>query len=53
MDDTTLSEILDVSRLTSGEPIGKMQDHLNSVIDWSNDQDMILNRKSAKTEVII
>ena len=44
MDDTTLSEILDVSQHSSGDQIGNMQEQLNSVTEWSKDQDMILNR---------
>ena len=44
MDDTTLSEILDVPQHSSGDQIGNMQEQLNSVTEWSKDQDMILNR---------
>ena len=44
MDDTTLSEILDVSQHSSGDQIGNMQEQLNSVTEWSKEQDMILNR---------
>ena len=42
MDDTTL--FLDVSQHSSGDQIGNMQEQLNSVTEWSKDQDMILNR---------
>jgi hypothetical protein len=52
MDDTTLSEILDVSQHGSGDQIGNMQEQLNSVTEWSKDQDMILNSKKCKEMII-
>ena len=40
-DHTSLSEILNVSCHVSGEQIDNMQQHLNSVIEWSKDEDII------------
>jgi hypothetical protein len=50
MDDTTLSEILDVSQHSSGDQIGNMQEQLNSVTEWSKDQDMILQVKVQRND---
>ena len=52
MDDFTLSEILDVSHHVSVEQIGNMQDQLNSVIEWSEDQEMVLNSEKCKEMII-
>ena len=52
IDDTTLSEILDVSQHGSGDQIGNMQEQLNWVTEWSKDQDMILNSKKCKEMII-
>ena len=52
MDDSTLSEILDVSHHVSGEQIGNKQDQLNSVIEWSESQDMVLNSEKCKEMII-
>ena len=35
MDDSTLSEILDMSSHTSGQPIRNMQEQLNAVTEWA------------------
>ena len=45
MDDTTVSEILDVSHHVSGDQIGNVQEQLKSVTEWSKDQDI------TKTEI--
>ena len=53
MDDSTLSEILDVSHHVSGEQIGNKQDQQNAVIEWSEDQEMVLNSEKCKEMIII
>ena len=52
MDDSTLSEILDMSSHTSGQPIGNMQEQLNAVTEWATEQDMILNKEKCKEMIV-
>ena len=48
----TLSEILDMSSHTSGQPIGNMQEQLNTVTEWATEQDMILNKEKCKEMIV-
>ena len=43
MDDTTMSEVLNVSDHISGESIGNSQRNLESVLQFTNDENMQLN----------
>lgn len=52
MDDTTLSDTVDVSWHVSGDQIGNMKEQLNIVTEWAKDQDMILNGKKCKEMII-
>ena len=52
MDDSTLSEILDMSRHISGEQIGNMQERLNAVTEWATEQDMVLNKEKCKEMIV-
>jgi hypothetical protein len=40
MDDTTMSEVLNVSDHISGESIGNSQRNLESVLQFTNDENM-------------
>ena len=48
MDDTTMSEVLNVSDHISGESIGNSQRNLESVLQFTNDENMQLNFKKCK-----
>jgi hypothetical protein len=48
MDDTTMSEVLNVSDHISGESIGNYQRNLESVLQFTNDENMQLNFKKCK-----
>ena len=48
MDDTTMSEVLNVSDHISGESIGNSQCNLESVLQFTNDENMQLNLKKCK-----
>ncbi len=48
MDDTTMSEVLNVSDHISGETIGNSQCNLESVLQFTNDENMQLNLKKCK-----
>ena len=52
MDDSTLSEILDMSSHTSGEQIGNMQERLNAVTEWATGKDMVLNKEKCKEMIV-
>ena len=48
MDDTTMSEVLNVSDHISGESIGSSQRNLESVLQFTNDENRQLNFKKCK-----
>ncbi len=48
MDDTTMSEVLNVSDHISGESIGNCQCNLESVLQFTNDENMQLNLKKCQ-----
>ena len=52
MDDTTLSEVIDVSHHLGGIPIGNTQMNVDKVVQFAKDEGMELNYKKC-TEMII
>ena len=52
MDDSTVSEILDVFCHISDAQIGNMLEQLDGVTEWATDQDIILNKEKCK-EIIV
>jgi hypothetical protein len=48
MDDATMSDVLNVSDHISGESIGNPQRNLESILQFTNDENMQLNFKKGK-----
>jgi hypothetical protein len=52
MDDTTLSEVIEVSDHTSGTSIGKTQENVNNVVLFAKHEKMELNVKKCKEMIL-
>ena len=52
MDDTTLSEVIEVSNHISGTPIGKTQENVNSVVLFAKHEKMELNGNKCKEMIL-
>ena len=53
IDDTTLSEVIDLTHHLSGNPIGSTQRNGNIVLQFTNDERMQLNGEKCKKMVVI
>ena len=52
VDDTTLSEVINITQHSSGSPIGNTQRSVNYVVQFAKDERMELNGKRCK-EILI
>ena len=52
MDDTTLSEVINVSKHSTGSPIGNTQRNVNRVVQFAKEEKMELNERKCKEMLI-
>ena len=52
MDDTTLSEVIDITQHASNRPIGNSQRNVDNVLQFTRDQNMKLDNKKCKEMLV-
>lgn len=52
MDDTTLSEVIDVSNHSSGSPIGNGQNNVDNIVRFAENEQMELNTMKCEEMIV-